>query len=53
MLRIAESQFICNLADRFGGVKHSLLGEGNQFQLNVFLGRLSRLFFNQITKVVG
>ena len=53
MLRIFESEFVGNLADRLARVEHPFLGQVDQLHLDMFLCRPARLFFNQVTEIVG
>ena len=53
MLRIFEPEFVGNLADRLARVEHPFLGQVDQLHLDMFLCRPARLFFNQVTEIVG
>ena len=53
MLRVLESQFVSDLANRFSRVKHFFFGDTYQFQLDIFLCRFPRFLFNQIPEVIG
>ena len=53
MLRILESQFIGNLADRLFRSCNHLFGYVNHSGLDVFLCAFSGFFLYQVTEVVG
>src|SRR6218665_1203181 len=53
MLRILESQFVGNFADRFITVCDLFLRRFHQLHLNKFLRRFTRFFFDQVSEIVS
>ena len=53
MLRILESQFVGYLAHRLAGIENPLLGQADQFRLDMLLRRAARLLLDEIAEVVG
>ena len=53
MLGVLKSQFVSNLTDGLLRVEYQVFGNFRDFELDVFLCRLARLLFNQVTEIVG
>ena len=53
MLRVFEPKGISYFADGFGGVENFFFSYVNDFLLDVLLWRFTRLFFDEISEVVG
>lgn len=53
VLGVLEAQFVGYLTDRLVRAGYHLFGEVDDFVLYVFLGRLTRLFLDEVAEVVG
>lgn len=53
MLGVLESQRVGYLCDCLVCAEYQFLGQVDDFVLDVFLCRFSRLFFDEVAKIVG
>lgn len=53
MLRILKAQLVCDFTDVLVGIEYPFFGDCNNLALDILLGRLACLFFDQVTEIVG
>ena len=53
MGRVFKTEVIGNFTDRSAGTRQEVLGFFDEFQTDIFLGRLTGIFLEHIRKVIG